>query len=258
MRSAAAFIAVVVVGAVALAAFYVGGGGSRVQNLGVSVTKAVAILAPDGRQVCERPISLGDRVDAVEFNPGTPPPTPALRVQIRDAASGRLLASGQLPGRFDPAVPQTVGVSPPVTSRRDIALCIEDLGPGGVGIFGSDIRYVPCSIARNAPTCAFGRAQVTSSVTEAYVGSRPTGGAIEAVFLRAHPRGLFNRVSDTIRHASAFRPGFVGTGFWWGLLVLLVLAAPACLVWCLRSSEEAQQRGTVARAGERPPPRDLL
>jgi hypothetical protein len=235
------FLAVLVIGAIGLVVAAARNDNRQVQSLGVSVSVPVGVVTPGGPELCQQPIGLGGRVEAVEFNPGAPPPTSALQLQLRDYASHRVLGSGVLRGGFDPAQPQTVAIQPPVPGNRQISLCVRNLGPAPMGIFGSPAENLPCSLRRGTSQCLFGQAQSASSVSRAFIGSQPLGGDIAAVFLRRHARSLTDRVVTVVRHASVFKPGFAGAGFWWLLIGLLVIAAPTMLVLTLRSLARAER-----------------
>lgn len=234
MRSVAAtFLGVLVAGLVALALTI--NGATPEQSLGVSVVQAVATLTPGGPEACEEPISLGEPVTGVTFNPGAPPPaTPALLVTVRDTATRAALASGRIGAGFNPTLPQTVPLSRTVSTSRPVALCVRDLGPTPVGVFGAPSRATPCSLQRGSFGCAFGSAIATTTVSNAYLGSTLLPGQIAAVFHSA-PRSLGDSLAATFDHASLFRPGFVGRGFWWALLAALLLGVPAALLWALRA-----------------------
>ena len=227
MRNAlAAFLVALIAGLVALA--FVWGGWRPQQSLGVAVVGSVATLVPHGPELCTSPIGLGEPTDAVTFNPSTPPPhTPALEILIRNARTGVVVSFGHVQAGWDPHIPVLARLSPTVPPKHDIAFCIRDIGSRAVRIFG-----VPAGTA----ICAdcFGHTISTTSTLQVSVGGRPVPGEISAVFTTA-PTSLGTLIANTFAHASLFRPGFVGRGFWWVLLAALLLGVPALLVWSMRA-----------------------
>ena len=231
---AAAFLTVLALGLIALVV-WVATGRQQVQTLGVSVVLPVGVVTPGGPSLCQAPIALGIRAEAVEFNPGAPPPTSSLQVQLRAYPGGAVLGTGDLPGGFDPAKPQTVQLHPSVPGNREVSLCVRNTGPTPMGIFGSPSANLPCSLRRGAAACGFGEATASNSVTHASLGSQPLGGDMAAVFLDRHP-SLGAWIDQTARNASVFKPGFVDARWrWWVLAGVLLVGVPALLALALRS-----------------------
>ena len=109
MRSAVAGFAVVLaVGLAAVLALALTQRSSLVYSLGVNPALSAATLTP-GARACQAPVRppTGVAFDRVGILLGTSgEPGPPVRVEVRDAAAGRRLASGRLePGYpdFDPA-----------------------------------------------------------------------------------------------------------------------------------------------------------
>jgi hypothetical protein len=241
-----ALLATLVVGLVALALSW--NDSRHQQNLGVSVVGSVATLVPHGPELCAGPIGLGEPADAVTFNPSAQPPdTPALEVVIRNVNTGAILAEGGVKAGFNPAEPQTANLTPTVSTAHDISLCIRDVGARDVSIFGVPGGGLACANAHGGGAeCSFGHALSTTTTLHVGVGGRLVAGQISAVF-SSPPISIGTLLRNTFAHASLFRPSFVGSGFWWALLVVLLLGVPTLLVRSIRALYDED----TARSGER-------
>jgi hypothetical protein len=199
----------------------------------------VAPLAP-GREACQTPVGLSDAIDAVEFNPGSEARrTPALRVEVRETATGRVLGRGELPAGFDRTRAQTVRVGK-VAGDLTVDICVRNLGPTRAVLFGDVPTGAYCTpsgrtVARPI-SCAPGRVRPTVTTSEARIGRRSLDGDLAMVLRRDEPRSLLARAPVVFERASLFRPAVVGPVLWWTLAALLLLAVPALLVAALRAA----------------------
>jgi hypothetical protein len=75
-------------------------------------------------------------------------------------------------------------------------------------------------------------------VSGAFANGGPVSGTMNFVLSRRHPVSVLSQVGATMRRASTFRPGFVGPGLWWILLMTAVLLVPAVMWWGLRDLRE--------------------
>lgn len=247
-RAVAALLVVVVLGVAALVVRAATLSSDVSFPLGVVPALPVAPLAT-GQSACQRPLGVDGAFDAVLFNPGTPAKlSPAADVLVRDAATGRLLATGRLPAGFDRTRSQTVRF-PSVSGRRPVAVCFRNRGPARLEIYGdaSNLACTPTARGANSPsaTCPPGRGAPTNSTSEAYIGGRDTGGDMSVTLLRVHGRSLLDRLPSIMRRAALFRPAFVSAGLWWALLACWLLATPLLLADALRRARPADGAETA-------------
>jgi hypothetical protein len=139
--------------------------------------------------------------DAVEVLYGTfHVPGPALAIRVRDPASGRTLAAGsQAAGYADNRLTATA-VSPRVRAGRPVDVCIRNVGPRRVGIWGEPARWT-------------------------------------MLFLRP-PRSTLSQLPTIFHRASIFRPSWVGAWTFWLLLACVLAGLPGLLWVALRRTEE--------------------
>src|SRR4051794_7482793 len=110
-------------------------------TLGVARAAAVARLAP-GEQACQQPIDVpsGGAFDRVALGVGTSGrPGSPLRLTVREAGGGHVVATGTLAGGYPDIARQPVErvrLDRTVRASQRIAVCVENRGPGRVGVYG--------------------------------------------------------------------------------------------------------------------------
>lgn len=236
MRSARiALVLVVAAGVLGLA--LTGGSDERqvVQTSGVLTIAPVAALAP-GTTACQRPVVTTDQVDAVALSMVATNPAPVFELRVTDTLTHRLLASGPLRGRLATGGRTEAVLDQPVPANRSVAICVHERGTsGGATILGDDGNTDLCRVAPGSLGCEYHFAHPISLTARAYVNGAPVPGTMDIALLRRPSRSVLGQVGAMMRRASTFRPGFVGEGLWWVLLVLGVLGVPAALWWGLRT-----------------------
>jgi hypothetical protein len=128
-----------------------------------------------------------------------------------------------------PGTPDNTQVAVPVPAPpTDIPLrvCIENRGARDIGVFASADR--------------------TRSRSTAIVRGHDTERSIWFAFYEPRSRAITERIPVTLERMTAFRPGYVGRGLLWVLLVLFVAGVPAAMIWAyvraVRDDERAAPR----------------
>src|SRR5215218_3484681 len=215
MRSARLVIAGLTAAAVlALAVVAVAQRTSLAFTLGVARAAVVARLGP-GEEACQRPIDVpsGAAFDRVALAVGTSGrPGPPLRLTVRAARGGGVLAAGALRGGY-PDVERRrvtrVRLDRTVRAPQRISVCVENGGPRRVGVYGD--------------------ADLAARTSTAVKDGRPLRRDLSLVFERA-PRSVASEVPAVLDRAALFR--FPGLGAWAyvALAVLLVVGGPLLLI----------------------------
>jgi hypothetical protein len=192
-----------------------------VATVGVLPVFPVAPLAA-GNEVCQTPIGLADPVERVRFNIGTfGRPGPPLEVTVHPANSGIDLGHGRVAaGWIDDGSAQDVPVGHIADDQR-VSVCIRNLGRTKAYVYGDLYEGIfgtgPLGVRPTALTsyAAIDRVRIP--------------GDLSLKFVSAKPRSLLSRLPAAFRHASLFRPGWVGPWTYWLLAALILLAAPFAL-----------------------------
>jgi hypothetical protein len=224
MRSAAAVIAVVVLASAAgLAA--VAGSDERTLAFTLGVEAQVpAAVAPPGGEVCQAGVHTESRFDVVRLLVGTyGRPGPELAVVVRDAASGRQLATGTLPAGAPDNRAAFARVVPAVPDERRVDVCFLNRGTRRVALYGGVPSAEPLSAAR--------------------VSGRTLDYDIRLDFFRSEPRSALSLVPDMFERAALFRPPGVGAWTYWFLLGVVGVAVPLLLGAALARAVEAANAG---------------
>jgi hypothetical protein len=191
-------------------------------TLGVTSGGPAAEL--DAREsVCQQPVRVPDGAaafDDVVVALGTyERPGPPVDLTLVAVRSGRLLASGRLAGGYADitrAPEQRIRVGR-VTTREPFRVCLRNLGPNRVAVYGNG--------------------DVAARISQAVIDGVPTGTDLNLRFERASERSLLSRTFAMLHRASLFDASWFGT---W-TLVLVALAVLACvpflLVRALRAAE---------------------
>jgi hypothetical protein len=192
-----------------------------VNTVGVEPVYPVAPLRT-GQEACQGPIGLADPVERLRFNVGTfGKPGPALSVTIRNRATGRVLGEGRVAaGWVDNGTAQDVPVGG-VRAGQSVSACVRNLGRERAYLYGN------YSMGR----LGIGPIGVTptSLTSSARLEGQEIPGDISLAFVSEHPRTLLSRLPSAFRHASVFRPAFVGAWTFWLLAALMLVAAPLAL-----------------------------
>jgi hypothetical protein len=107
---------------------------------------------------------------------------------------------------------------------QEVAVCIHNRGPIATYIYGDQYTGNIRLGLNTRPTIT------TSSAT---LDGVPLPGDIALAVTTAEPRSLIARVPAIVRHADAFRPGFVSPGLYWVLLIGLLVGVPVLLARAL-------------------------
>src|SRR4051794_17786973 len=192
-------------------------------TLGVARAAAVARLAP-GEEACQQPIDVpsGGAFDRVALGVSG---RAALRLTVRGAGGG-VLATGTLAGG-SPGVARRVRLDRTVRASQRLAVCIENRGPGRLGVYGD--------------------ADLATRTSTAAKDGRPLRRDLSLVFERA-PRSVASEVPTMLSRAALFR--FPGLGAWAYvvLAVLLVAGGPLLLIRAVEGASTEDASSTRDRA----------
>ena len=214
-RALAVFAGVALVGVVALLLVGRDEKKSLAFTLGV-VGDRVAVRIEPGQTGCQTPIDGTAPFDAVDLSFGTfGLPGPPLVVSVRDAASGRQLATGRLAGGYPDNLGQTVELMREVPEGR-LAVCVRNTGAGPVALYG------------NA-----GQAAYASTMR---LEGRDVGLDAQMIFLREEPDSLLSLTPEIFRRAALFHPGWMGSWMFWALAAGVFLVVPLLLALTLRAA----------------------
>lgn len=180
----------------------------------------VAVVLDPGQSACQTPVVVPDRsaFDGVEVQLGTfGRPGPAMAVDVRDAATQRVVARGTLPAGYPDVARQRTHVVRvgQVAAGRRVAVCLTNRGARKVAIYGNG--------------------DAASRTSTALHDGRPTGVDLALVFHRS-PRSVLAVLGDAAARASLFKFGWMGAWTFWLLGLLVLLAVPALLVRAVRDA----------------------
>jgi hypothetical protein len=211
MRS---FLAVLAVGLVALLAVGLTQQSSLVYSLGVNPALQAAQLAR-GTRACQGPVTPpnGTAFDRVGFIV-TPVhgATPPVRVEVREAGSGRVLGTGRLEGPY-PTFRQT-------RPREQVVR---------VGRVETDAPLELCLVGDgDGSSIVIGQAGIASPNTSATLDGKPIPSDL-TFDLRTGDRSLVAWLPDIADRASQFRAGWVTPGVYLVLALAILVGAPLLL-----------------------------
>ena len=203
MRVRAGVLAFSLVAALGIAGLVVAAaskGRSTAWSLDIPPSVAVIVLQ-SGQSACQGPMTTRAAVGSVQtwITPSTasgaipqgPVPGAAIDLTVRDAATNRAVARGQIAAGYVRAAAPIVQLDRTIPSGRRIEVCFHSRGPGSVDLMGAPL-----------PNDALVEDDGTAS------GSRQA--AIALLFLRPHPRSVLSLVPTIFARASLFRPSWVG------------------------------------------------
>lgn len=224
----------------------------QVQTLGVQPVMPVAPIGK-GSVACEHVVGLAEPLERVRFQATTMrKPGPPLEVTV-SAASGLVMGRGRIPwGWIDDGRPLEAVVGR-VEDDRPVTICIRNRGRVRAYIWGDAL----------IGSIRDGDQGIRPTVTPAYgtLNGHPIEDDLALTFVTERPRSLATRLPAMFRHASSFRPSFVGPWTYWLLLACLALAAPLALVAALRAAfrpdVEEPEAEPAAEPVEREPAAEL-
>jgi hypothetical protein len=228
MRS---FLAVFAVGLVALVAVSLTQQTGLVYSLGVNPARHAVTLEP-GARACQGPVRVPsgaafDRVglfpDPVDGRPGPP-----VGVEVREAGSGRRLASGELPGGyrpFDARHPQVAEV----------------------GQVRTDAPLELCLLGRERPVAVVGQVGIASPTTSATLDGKAIATDMTLDVRRAD-RPLAAALPDIAERAARFRAGWVSPVVYLVLALAILVGAPLLLGRGLARAADEDQRSAASTA----------
>src|SRR4051794_14920637 len=187
-------------------------------TLGVARAAAVARLAP-GEQACQQPIDVPSAAAFDRIALGASGRA-ALRLTVRGAGGG-VLATGTLAGG-SAGVARRVRLDRTVRGSQRVAVCVENRGPGRVGVYGD--------------------ADLATRTSTAAKDGRPLRRDLSLVFERA-PRSVASEVPAILARAALFR--FPGLGAWAYVVLGLLLAVggPLLLIRAVRTASADDRSG---------------
>jgi len=211
-------------------------------TLGVVPTTPVAELRGD-RELCQRPVDAPASFTEVRLNTAGPVgAAPELRVEVRDAATGRRLARGVTDtggGLVDGVLtPQEVRAKiPTVAGERQIEVCATTAYGGRAAVYGNTALAVRGS--------------------RAYLDGRPLAFDVGLSFGREDRRSLLSLAPEVVDRAALFHGSLSAPWLLWLVAVLLVTALPALLLVAVRAAVGDEARSgrlcRVRREGEAQP-----
>lgn len=216
-RAALAFLLVAAAAVAALAILGASERRSLAFTLGAPSLVVAATLQP-GQEVCQQPVAVPAAFDAVQLHLGTfDAPGPRLAVTIRRAPAGVIAARGVLPAGSADNARSLVRVGH-VGTGGNIAICLRDLGPRKVAIYGAPDVAAPASAA--------------------LIRGFPTGNDLDLVMRTTHPRSTLALLGDVLRRASLFRGSWIGAWLYWLLLAGIVVGVPALIARALHAASD--------------------
>jgi hypothetical protein len=174
-----------------------------------SLRETTIVPLVPGERTCFGRATIDPYATEMRFNVSSPSgPAPAIGVHVwGDAYDFR----GEVPaGTLDTQQVRLPIQTPPGTFP--VRVCFRSRGKQeGVGLFASADR--------------------TRSRSIAHVDGRKTDQSIWFAFSESTPHTFAERLSATVQRMTVFRPGYVGEGLVWVLLVLFLIGVPAAVVW---------------------------
>lgn len=183
-------------------------------SLDIGNTDQVVKLFP-GQSACQAPIDVPAAFRSIQLSVLSSGPT-TVSVAVSPAGAGgglpagRPLAAGAVNASPALTSARTVALNGVVAAGRPVAVCVDDRGPGAIGLLGS------------APIPSSGELEVA--------GQRIPH-AIAMVFLRPAPPTFLSMLPTVFQRAALFKAGWIGAWTFWllsaALLGAFALAARA-------------------------------
>lgn len=227
-----ALLATVLAGAAALVIAALTRGDNITYDLGVLPAGVVAILEP-GQEVCQGPVGMAERADAVSFwlGPGGFIRGPAT-VTVREAKGSRVLARAEMRQQEIPIGFLRLPFDRQVPRDADVALCLKNEGLARLEVLGD----LDTASGLAPPRRFAGRvlSNPTRSTDDLAIDGREQRFAdIAAIFTVDENRSLLSRIPAAFSRAARFKPDLVGAWTWWVLLALGLVGAPLALMKAL-------------------------
>ncbi len=224
MRS---FLVVLAVGLAGLVALALTQKSDLVYSLGVNPSLRAAQLF-DGSRACQGPVRppRGEAFDRVSFvvTPVEDSKQP-LRVEVRDAGSHRVLASGRLAGGY-----------PAFTNGKPREQVVD------VGRVQTDAPLELCLVGDgDGSTLVIGQGGVASPTSTATLNGKPLTSDL-TFNLRTGDRSLLAWLPAIAQRASKFRAGWVTPGVYWALALAILIGAPLLLARGIARAAADDQR----------------
>jgi hypothetical protein len=228
MRRAAIVFAIAFgLGIIGVAALGLRHGSNLAYSLGVNPAAIAATLAP-GDRACQAPIRppAGSHFDRIGFIPATfGRPGPEVAVEVVDHGSGGRIAGGKLQGGYGDMTTemheQVVQIGR-VEPREPLRICLINRGSHRVAIIG--------------------QAGIASPTTEATLNHQTLPSDL-TINLRDEGQSLLALAPEIAERAARFRAGWVESPVYVGLMLAIVIGAPALLALGLaRTHSESLRR----------------
>ena len=214
------FLALVVVGLGALLATAAVHDRRLAFTIGVPPSAFVAQLAP-GAEACQRPVSVAESFEAVQFKVFTyGHPGARLTVGVRPAEGGSQLARGVLAAGYPDMSRPIVRLGQRVLEGRRVAVCIANRGARKVALYGGP------------PLAASGSSGELAGRTQPW--------DLTLVFLRDEPRSDLSLAPAVFERASLFHPGWVRPWLLWLLAGLVLIVLPVLVLLALGTALRRQ------------------
>lgn len=177
-------------------------------------------LAP-GAPACFRYAAIEHHSEIARFKVSSPKgPAPAMRVSLKGPGYAY---AGEVPAGI-PDTGQAQLAVPAAPTDLPVRVCISNLGRQPIALFASSDR--------------------TTSRSKAHIHGKSTGKSIWFGFFEARPKAITERLPVTLERMTIFRPGYVGRGLLWALLVLFCAGMPVGIVWAyVRALREDEPPG---------------
>jgi hypothetical protein len=190
-----------------------------------SLSNTDTVPLVEGAPACFRHAVAEHHSEFVRFKVASPD-GPAPPIDVKITGPGYQYTASIPAGQPDGAVVQAPMPAPP--GDVPVRVCFSSRGGPAIGLFASSDR--------------------TRSRSIAYIDGKSTDKSIWFTFAEPAPRAILERLPDTVRRMTVFRPSWVGRVLLWAIAVLFIVGVPAGVVW-------AYARGL--RDDEREIPREI-
>ena len=225
MKSTRSWLPFVALAGLALIGLLIAGSRAIAQRtfaLGSPNQSAVALLKPT-QQVCEGPISTPAAFQSVGIWGAAVGGPATLTVDVKDAASRGLLASGRLEATTAPAA-YRARLDRTVAVRRSVSICFVGAGANSFSLLGSPAIHPSIVMSGTKPGLEF-----------------------SMILVNEGDKSLLSSLGTAFTRASLFRPSWVGAWTFWVLTAALVatLGFGAVAIAAAASADD-ERRSAVA------------
>jgi hypothetical protein len=234
-RAVVGFVAVFAAGVIGLLATGLTRGSELVYSLGAAPSGA-AVNIPAGSVACQGPIGVPDGAafDRVAFTLGTYfKPGPEIEVEVREAAGGRRLGGGTLPGGYPDIAeaPRHVVTVGRIATRTALEVCLRNAG--------------------TRPVAVYGQPAIASPRTFATLDGQKLAKDM-AITLNGEKRSVIAQLPTMADRASLFRAGWVSPLTYLVLALLVLVAVPVLLARGVARAVAADELSAEEREDEPP------